>query len=102
MVSGINNIQPSSFQPQISPSQISVDPSATKSFEPLNSFADEDEAIISSEAKLLSELDKFNSGKGDAVNLAVTGEMTKFTVGAEVDVVNAKKDMIDSVLEMGK
>lgn len=97
MVSEINNIEQSIFQTQFSQRQTST----KDAFEPLNSFADEDEAIISSQANLLNELEKFNSGEGDAVNLAVASIMTKFTVSAEVDVINTKKDMLDTILDMG-
>lgn len=96
--SNINNIGQSLFQPQISQGQTST----ADTQEPPNSFEIEDKAIISSQANLLNELDKFNSGQGDAVNLALAGVMAKITTQAEVNVINTKKDMLDSVLEMGK
>lgn len=99
MVSGINNINnivQSVFQPQIYQRQVST----TDELEPLNSFDDEDQAIISSQAKLLNELDKFNSGNGDVVNLALASVESKFTVQAEVNVINTKKDMFDTLLNM--
>ncbi|MDD3013032.1 MAG: hypothetical protein PHC34_04950 [Candidatus Gastranaerophilales bacterium] len=68
----------------------------------LNSFDTEDKAIISAQAKLLSELEKFNSGQGDAVDLAVTGITSKHQVEAMVNIINTKKDMMDTVLEIGK
>jgi len=104
MVSGINNIVQSVFQPQISSQgQLStVNTADSTSYEPLNSFADEDTAIISSQAKLLNELDKFNSGGDNDVDLAVAGVLAKNTVSAEVNVINTKKDMIDTVLNMAK
>lgn len=98
MISDINNIQQSNFQPQLYQSQAYKSDAG----DPLNSFADEDQAIISSEAKLLNELDKFNSGTGDLVNLAATSVMSKFTIEAEVNVINMKKDMIDAILDIGK
>jgi hypothetical protein len=67
-----------------------------------NSFEVEDNAIISAQAKLLNELDKFNSGEGDAVDLAITGITSKHQVEAMVQVINTKKDMMDTILEIGK
>lgn len=98
MVSSINNIEKSSFQLPFSKRDLST----IYTLEPLNSFASEDEAIISSEAKLLNELDKFNSGADNDVDLALANVMAEFTVDAEVNVVQAKKDMIESILEIGK
>lgn len=101
MVSGINsnnNIEQSIFQPQNYQWQLSTE----EVQEPLNSFDIEDKAIISSQAKLLNELEKFNSGEGDAVDLAVAGIMAKTTVSAEVNVINTKKHMLDTILDMGK
>lgn len=96
MISSINNIQQSVFQPQSYPRQ-----DIKSTFEPLNSFADEDTAIISSEAKLQYELEKFNAGGSNDVDLAVANVVTKNTVSAEINVVQTKKDMIDVLLNMG-
>jgi len=98
MVSGINNIEQSVFQPQTSARQLSTDSTS----EPMTSFEDEDKAIISSQAKMQYELEKFNSGGGNDVNLAVSEVMAKTTVSAEVNVINTKKDMLDAVLDIGK
>lgn len=102
MISDINadikSIQQSFSQPQIYKGRWP----AADTQEPLTSFADEDQAIISSEANLMNELDKFNSGQGDAVDLALAGVMAKTTVEAEVNVINAKKQMFDTILDMGK
>jgi hypothetical protein len=98
MVSSINNIGQSSFQPQISQPQFS----STDTQESPTSFDDEDKAIISSQAKLLNELDKFNAGGDNVVDLAAACVMAKTTVSAEVDVINTKKHMIDDILDMGK
>jgi len=68
----------------------------------LNSFDKEDQAIISAEAKMLNELDKFNSGNGDAVDLAITNITSKNQIEAEVNVINTKKEMMDKVLEIGE
>lgn len=100
MISDINNnnIEQSFFHPQFPQRQVS-----TKDMhESLNSFADEDEAIISSEASLLNELEKFNSGADNLVDLMGASMTSKFTVSAEVNVINAKKDMMDSILDIGK
>lgn len=98
MVLGINNIEQNIFQMPFSQPQTS----SKATFEPLNSFADEDEAIISAEAKLLNELNKFNSGEDNFVDLALANVTSKFTVSAEVNVIQTKKDMMDSILEIGK
>lgn len=98
MVSGINSIGQSVFQPQISQRQFSTSEAPAS----LMSFDLEDEAIISSQAKLLNELDKFNSGEGNAVDLALAGVMSKVVVSAEVNVIQAKKDMFDNLLDMVK
>lgn len=98
MVSDINNIQQSSFQPQIFQQQSL----AKDKLEPLNSFTEEDQAIISSQAKLLNELDKFNSGGGNLTDLALANIMSKITVEAEVNIIQTKKEMMDDILDIGK
>lgn len=100
MVSGINpynNIEQSIFQPQNYERQLSK----ADVQEPSNSFTDEDQAIISAEAMLLGEIEKFNSGGSDALDLALAGIKAKTTVQAEVNVINAKKHMFDTILDMG-
>lgn len=98
MISGINNINQSLFQPQVFQRKASE----IYTQESLNPFGDEDEAIISSQAKLLNELDKFNSGADNLVDLMGACVMSKITVEAEVNVIQAKKDMLDCILDMGK
>lgn len=97
ITSNINNI------PQVSFSQKMPLPQAliNDEQEPSSSFDEEDKAIISSQAKLLNELDKFNSGGDNLVNLAEANVMAKITTEAEVNVINTQKDMLDSVLSMG-
>lgn len=95
--SNIKSIQQSFLQPQIYQGQA---PTA-KPHESSISFEDEDQAIISSEANLMNELDKFNSGQGDAVDLAMAGVTAKITTQAEVNVINSKKHMYDTLLDMG-
>ncbi|EKE04234.1 MAG: hypothetical protein ACD_20C00095G0013 [uncultured bacterium] len=67
---------------------------------PLTSFDVEDQAIISAQAKLLNELEKFNSGEGDIVNLAVQSAISELTVTANANVINTKKEMIDTILDI--
>ena len=98
MISGINNIQQPLFEPQSYQPKLS----SGDALEPSTSFDIEDQAIISSQAKLQNELEKFNAGVGDPVNLALTSVMTKTTVEAEVNVINAKKDAIDTILNLGE
>lgn len=101
MVTSINNLGQSFWQPKIAQSY-GVSNSSPQSYTSLNDFSDNDQAIISAEAKYLNEIEKFNSGNGDAVNFAITGEITKFSVAANVNAINAKKDAIDAVLDIGK
>lgn len=99
MVSTINSLEKSIFQPQVYQRQFSPQ---EESSEPKGLFTDEDEAIISSQAKLYNELEKFNSGDDNFVQLAEANVMAKITTQAEVNVINAKKDMMDAILNVGK
>lgn len=76
--------------------------SVTQNPEPFNSFAEEDEAIISAEAKMQYALEEFNSGGDNVVDLMATSLMAKTTVEMEVNVINTKKDMMDTILHMGE
>ncbi len=98
MVLGVNNINSNIFQPEVSTSQRSE----IEKFESLNSFYKEDQAIISSEAKLLNELEKFNSGEDNLVDLVLASVLAEITVSAEVNVIESKMDMMDTILEIGK
>lgn len=95
MVSGINNVQQSIFQPQMYQRQLPTMEMPSS----LTSFDAEVEAIISSQANMLNVLDQFNSGEGNTVELAVACVMAKITASAEANVIQAKKDMIDVLLE---
>ena len=97
MVSSINNINQISFQPQRSVPQ--VPPPETSGS--LASFDEEDNAIISAQAKMQYELEKFNSGSGDPLDLALSEVIAKTTVAAEVNVIQTKKDMFDEILKIG-
>jgi len=97
MVSGINSIEQSVFQPQLSQRQV---PTSGTSASP-NSFDIEDKAIISAEAKLQNELEKFNAGGDNLVDLALAEVTSKITVAAEVNVIKTKKDMLDDISNMG-
>jgi hypothetical protein len=66
---------------------------------PLHSFDSEDEAIISAEARFLSELDKFYAGKSTETDLALAGITSKIQVQASAKVIKTKKDMLDTVLD---
>ncbi len=63
-------------------------------------FSSEDQAIISAQAKILNELEKFNAGAGNEVELALASTMGKIQVKAAVSVINAKGEMVDAVMEM--
>jgi len=67
--------------------------------EPLNSFETEDTAIISAEAKMLNELDKYNSGKSNEINLAVTCLESKHQVEAVARVIKTKTEMLDTIMD---
>lgn len=98
MISGINNIRQSEFSPQNSQRQSSsADLPEASSF-----FEIEDKAIISSQAMLQNELEKFNAGEGDPLDLAMASVIAQVTVSAEVNVINAKKNMMDDIMEIGK
>lgn len=99
MISDINSVYQVGFQAQ---SYTSKQTPVEETYEPASSFADEDQAIISSQAKLLNELDKFNSGADNYVELAVANVTAKFTAEAEVSVINTKKDMMDELLKIGE
>lgn len=68
----------------------------------LNNFDLEDKAIISEQAKMLNEMDKFNSGNGNEINLAVSQISGKNQIEACINVINTKKEMFDSILKLGK
>lgn len=97
MVSSINNVQQNIFQPQFAQQQFT----AMDTQEPPTSFESEDQAIISAEAKMQYDLEKFNSGGDNAVDLALSCVVAKNTVSAEVNVINAKKNMFDTILSLG-
>ena len=67
--------------------------------EPLNSFETEDTAIISAQAKILNELDKYNSGQSAEINLALTCITSKNQVKAVARVISTKKEMLDTILD---
>ena len=65
----------------------------------LLNFDKEDQAIISSEAKMLNALDQYNSGEGSEIDLALTNVMAKHQVGASIQVIKSKNEMVDSLME---
>jgi len=67
--------------------------------EPLNSFETEDTAIISAQAKILNELDKYNSGQSNEIDLALTCITSKNQVEAVARVIDTKKEMLDTILD---
>lgn len=97
--SRLNNLEQSIFQPEVR-SQNSGSTKATHDSQ--FSFDDEDQAIISAQAKLQNELDKFNSGGDNIVDLVTASVMARFTTSAEVNVINIEKDMFDTILSIGE
>jgi hypothetical protein len=67
----------------------------------LCNFDIEDKAIISSEAKMLNELEKYNNGESNEINLAITNIISKNQIEAEVNVINSKNKMMESILKIG-
>ena len=68
--------------------------------ESLNNFDVEDKAIISAQAKILNELDKFNAGEGNEIDLAMAASMGKIQVEAEAKVIKTKNEMMGTILNM--
>lgn len=97
MISDINKVGQSSFQPEVSPKQAP----SKESFDSLISFDEEDEAIISSEAKMQYELEKFNAGGDNLLELIGASVNAKYTAQAEARVVDTKKEMLDIIMDMG-
>lgn len=98
MISDINKVGQSSFQPEISQRQAP----SKEHFESLGSFDEEDQAIISSQAQMQYELEKFNSGGDNLLELVGATVNAKHTAQAEARVVDTKKEMFDTVLHMGE
>lgn len=98
MISDINKVSKSSFQPEVSQRQAP----SKESFDSLISFDEEDEAIISAEAKMQYELEKFNSGDDNLLELIGASVNAKYTVQAEARVVDTKKEILDTILNMGE
>lgn len=65
----------------------------------LMDFSDEDQAIVSAEAKMLNELDKFNAGEGNDIELAITTVLSKEQVDAAVAVIKTKNETMDSLMQ---
>ncbi len=64
----------------------------------LLNFDTEDEAIISARARILNELERFNAGEGNEVDLALATAMGKIQVEAAATVINAKEEMMDAIM----
>jgi len=59
-----------------------------------------DSAIISAQAKLLNELEKYNAGESDEISLAVTAITSKHEAEANVYALKVHKECMDSVLDI--
>lgn len=66
----------------------------------LYSFEEEDKAIISAQAKLLNEIEKYNSGESDEIKLALTSIESKNQVKVAAKVIKSKIEAFDSILEI--
>ncbi|MDD3149289.1 MAG: hypothetical protein PHV68_00495 [Candidatus Gastranaerophilales bacterium] len=60
----------------------------------------EDEAIISAQAKLLNELEKYNAGESDEIKLALTVEESTTQTEAMYNVIGAKNQMLNSIMQI--
>lgn len=98
MISDVNSVSRGVFNPKAYQQQEPV----KEHSESLNSFADEDEAIVSAEAKMMNELEKFNSGGDNLLELVGATVNAKHTVQAEARVIDTKKEMMDTILHMGE
>ena len=96
MVSSVNNIAQAYFQPVNFQKQSNIQQSTST----INSFDIEDNAIISSEAKMLNELEKYNYGNGNELNLVLSSVNAKNTVKLEARVIKSKTEMIDTIINM--
>lgn len=98
MISDINKVSQSSFQPEISQRYAP----SKEHFESAGSFDEEDQAIISAEAQMQYELEKFNSGGDNLLELIGATVNAKHTAQVEARVVDTKKSMLDTILGMGE
>ena len=99
MVSGIDSVNGSNYSPQI---KFNNSTNTSVLSGSLDNFDNEDHAIISAQAKLLNEMEKYNSGQGNEVDLAVIRIKSETQVKAEVNLINTKKEMLDSILQICK
>jgi hypothetical protein len=66
----------------------------------LTNFDVEDEAIISSQAKILNELEKYNSGDGNEIDLTLACKMGEVQVEAAAKVIKTKNEMMGTIMDM--
>jgi hypothetical protein len=66
----------------------------------LLNFDVEDEAIISAQAKILNELEKFNAGAGNELDLALATVMGEIQVEAAATVIKTKDEMVAAVMDI--
>ena len=66
----------------------------------LLNFDVEDEAIISAQAKILNELEKFNAGAGNELELALASVTGEIQVEAAATVIKTKDEMMDAVMDI--
>ena len=66
----------------------------------LLNFDVEDQAIISAQAKILNELEKYNAGEGNELELAMANVTGKIQVEAAVNVIRTKDEIMDTLMEL--
>lgn len=66
----------------------------------LMNFDIEDESIISAQAKILNELEKYNSGDGSELELAMACKLGELQVDAAATVIKTKDEMMDAIMEI--
>jgi len=96
MVEGVGSISSSSSYPSIDFTKSQPQQA------PLQNFDVEDKAIISSQAKILNELDKYNNGQSDELNLALTTMTSKHQIEASLSVIKTKNELLDSIMKIGE
>lgn len=66
----------------------------------LLNFDKEDQAIISSQARILIELEKYNAGEGNEIDLVIASSMGRAQVEAAAKAINSKGEMFDAIMEI--
>ena len=66
------------------------------------SFEQEDQALISAQSKLLNEMERFNSGEGNIVDMSTTIAITTTQVDAAIKIMKVKYSILKDVMSLGE